>query len=67
MPYVYLSPSTQEGNYYVNSGTEEQYMNLVCDQVIPYLEASGITPEMTGHNRLPMPFVRPMPEPMGCM
>lgn len=43
MPHVYLSPSTQEGNYYVNSGTEEQYMNLVCDQVIPYLEASGIT------------------------
>lgn len=43
MPRVYLSPSTQEGNYYVNGGTEEQYMNLVCDQVIPYLNASGIT------------------------
>lgn len=43
MPQVYLSPSTQEGNYYVNSGTEEQYMNLITDQVIPYLEASGIT------------------------
>lgn len=43
MPRVFLSPSTQEGNYYVNGGTEEQYMNLICDQVIPYLDASGIT------------------------
>lgn len=43
MPRVYLSPSTQEWNYYVNSGTEEQYMNLISDQVIPYLDASGIT------------------------
>ena len=42
MPSVFLSPSTQENNYYVNGGTEEQYMNLVCDQVIPYLNASGI-------------------------
>ena len=42
MPFVYLSPSTQEGNYYVSGGTEEQYMNLLCDQVIPYLDASGI-------------------------
>lgn len=42
MPRVFLSPSTQEGNYYVNGGTEEQYMNLLCDQVIPYLNASGI-------------------------
>ena len=43
MPRVFLSPSTQEGNYYVNGGTEEQYMNLLCDQVIPYLIASGIS------------------------
>ena len=42
MPIVYLSPSTQENNYYVTGGTEEQYMNLLCDQVIPYLNASGI-------------------------
>lgn len=42
MPSVFLSPSTQENNYYVNGGTEEQYMNLVCDQVIPYLVSSGI-------------------------
>lgn len=43
MPRVFLSPSTQEGNFYVNGGTEEQYMNLLCDQVIPYLNASGIS------------------------
>ena len=42
MPIVYLSPSTQENNYYVTGGTEEQYMNLLCDQVIPYLDSSGI-------------------------
>ncbi len=43
MPRIYLSPSTQESNYYVNGGTEEQYMNLLCDQVIPYLDASGVS------------------------
>ncbi len=52
MPIIYLSPSTQEGNYYVNGGTEEQYMNLLADKMEPYLDASGIryvrnTPDMT--------------------
>ena len=52
MPIIYLSPSTQENNYYVNGGTEEQYMNLLADKMIPYLNASGIryvrnTPAMT--------------------
>lgn len=52
MPIIYLSPSTQEGNYYVTGGTEEQYMNLLADAMIPYLDASGIrytrnTPDMT--------------------
>ena len=52
MPIIYLSPSTQEGNYYVTGGTEEQYMNLLADAMVPYLNASGIrytrnTPEMT--------------------
>ncbi len=42
MPRVYLSPSTQENNYYVTGGTEEQYMNLLTDRLIPYLDASGI-------------------------
>lgn len=52
MPIIYLSPSTQENNYYVTGGTEEQYMNLLADKMIPYLNASGIryvrnTPSMT--------------------
>ena len=53
MPIIYLSPSTQEFNPYVDgSGSEEYYMNLIADAMIPYLEASNIryvrnTPEMT--------------------
>lgn len=52
MPMIYLSPSTQEFNYYVNGGTEEEYMNLLADKMVPYLDASGIryarnTPDMT--------------------
>ena len=43
MPSVFLSPSTQEYNTYVNGGTEEYYMNLITDAMIPYLRASGIT------------------------
>lgn len=42
MPRIYLSPSLQEYNEYVNGGNEEQYMNYVADAMIPYLEASGI-------------------------
>ena len=52
MPTIYLSPSTQEFNPYVNSGNEEYYMNLIADAMIPYLDATGIgytrnTPQMT--------------------
>ena len=42
MPNIYLSPALQEFNQYLSGGTEEQYMNLVADAMIPYLEASGI-------------------------
>ena len=52
MPIIYLSPSTQEWNHYVNGGTEEYYMNLIADAMEPYLRSSGIrwtrnTPDMT--------------------
>lgn len=52
MPRIYLSPSTQENNLYVSGGTEEYYMNLVADNMIPWLLANGIrytrnTPDMT--------------------
>lgn len=42
MPSVYLSPSTQEFNQFVTGGSEEYYMNLIVDAMIPYLRASGI-------------------------
>lgn len=52
MPNIYLSPSTQEKNFYVNGGTEEEWMNRLADALEPYLTASGIrftrnTPYMT--------------------
>lgn len=52
MPSIYLSPSTQEYNYYVTGGTEEQYMNALADALEPYLFSNGIrfsrnTPDMT--------------------
>lgn len=52
MPTIYLSPSTQEFNPYVNGGNEEYYMNLIADAMIPFLNATGIgytrnTPQMT--------------------
>lgn len=42
MPTIFLSPSTQEFNEYVIGGSEEYYMNLLADAMIPYLNASGI-------------------------
>ena len=52
MPIIYLSPSTQEYNPYVNTGTEEYWMNRLADAMEPILDASGIrydrnTPDMT--------------------
>ncbi len=58
MPTVYLSPSTQEYNQYVTgSGSEEYFMNLIADAMIPYLEQFGIsyyrnTPDMTAGSSL---------------
>lgn len=43
MPSVFLSPSTQQWNEYVNGGNEEQQMNLIADAMEPYLRSSGIT------------------------
>ena len=59
MPIIYLSPSTQENNYYVNGGTEEQYMNLLADKMVPYLNASGI--RYTRNTPGPLPFQRGRP------
>ncbi|MEG1930971.1 MAG: N-acetylmuramoyl-L-alanine amidase [Anaerovorax sp.] len=43
MPSIYLSPSLQEFNKYVNGGNEEYYMNLIADAMIPYLRANQIS------------------------
>lgn len=42
MPIIYLSPSTQENNFYVTGGTEEYYMNRLADAMVPYLVSNGI-------------------------
>ena len=52
MPSIYLSPSTQEWNSYIIGGTEEYYMNLLADALVPYLRSNAIrftrnTPDMT--------------------
>ena len=43
MPRLYLSPSLQEFNLYAGGGNEEYYMNLLADEMEPYLISSGIT------------------------
>lgn len=42
MPNIFLSPSTQESNLYVTGGSEQYWMNLLADEMEPYLTASGI-------------------------
>ena len=42
MPYLFLSPSTQEFNPYITTGNEEYWMNLIADRMEAYLLASGI-------------------------
>ena len=42
MPKIYLSPSVQEYNRYVDGGSEEYYMYLIADAMEPYLRANGI-------------------------
>ncbi len=52
MPTIYLSPSTQENNFYVTGGSEEYNMNLIADAMLPYLRSNAISytrnsPDMT--------------------
>ena len=42
MPFLFLSPSTQEFNPYVTEGNEEYWMNQLADRMEPYLYVSGI-------------------------
>lgn len=57
MPLVYLSPSTQEFNYFINNGTEEEWMNAIADEIEGYLVAGGISfirnsPDMTARSSI---------------
>jgi len=42
MPFLYLSPSTQEYNPYRTAGTEEYWMNRLADEMLPWLSAGGV-------------------------
>ena len=42
MPSVYLSPSLQEYNPYIDGGNEEYYMNLIADAMEPYLRQAEL-------------------------
>jgi len=42
MPFLFLSPSTQDFNEYATTGNERYWMNRIADAMEPYLTASGI-------------------------
>lgn len=42
MPFLFLSPSTQDFNPYVTTGNEQYWMNQLADRMEPYLAASGL-------------------------
>ena len=42
MPFLFLSPSTQDFNPYVTTGNEQYWMNQLADRMEPYLTTSGI-------------------------
>lgn len=42
MPFLFLSPSTQYFNLYVNEENERYWMNNIADAMTPYLLSSGV-------------------------
>lgn len=42
MPFLFLSPSTQDYNAYATTGNEAYWMNRLADAMTPWLEASGV-------------------------
>lgn len=42
LPTIFLNPLCKESNSYAGGGNEEYYMNLIIDEIIPYLKSSGI-------------------------
>lgn len=57
MPRIYLSPSSQEFNPYVIGGNEEYYMNLLADELEPWLWASGISWTRNDRNQSAQDFI----------
>lgn len=51
LPSVYLSPSLEGYNSYFGGGNEQYYMNLIVDEMIPYLVSSGITYQRNDPNQ----------------
>lgn len=43
MPSIYLSPSVQDFNETILGESEEYYMNLIADAMVPYLRANNIS------------------------
>lgn len=42
VPSVFVSPSVQDFNQYIDGGNEKYYMNIIADELIMYLNASNI-------------------------
>ncbi len=58
MPTIYLSPSTQEGNFYVTGGSEEYHMNQLADALEPYLRANAINFKRNNPNQSAVQNIR---------
>lgn len=58
MPTIYLSPSTQEGNFYVTGGSEEYHMNQLADALEPYLRANAIDFKRNNPNQTAVQNIR---------
>ncbi len=50
MASVFISPSVQEYNHFYGGGTEEYYMNLIADELVPLLIEKGISVERNNPN-----------------
>lgn len=42
MPSVFVSPSLQDFNQYMDGGNEKYYMNIIADELVMYLNACGL-------------------------
>ena len=52
MPRIYLSPSTQDWNPYVDgSGSEEYWMNLLADTLVPLRKHHLLCAQHAGDDR----------------